>query len=601
MIPQSFIPDLLNRIDIVSVIERYVQLKKAGANFQGLCPFHAEKTPSFTVSPVKQFYHCFGCGKNGTAIGFLMDFAGMGFVEAVHELASNAGIAVPEDGTGTRKKISPEQQAAKQAAVLAHADIMAQAGSFYRNQLKQADPAISYLKGRGVSGEIAARFGLGYAPDGWDGLRTVFTDYQAKELVETGLVIEREDAQGRSSSASRYDRFRNRIMFPIRNTKGQIIGFGARVIDQSEPKYLNSPETVLFQKGSELYGLFEARQAIRSAGYVLVVEGYMDVVALAQLGFPQVVATLGTASTSVQVQKLMRQTDLVVFAFDGDRAGRNAARRALEASLPYVTDNKSVRFMFLPSDHDPDSFLRTYGGEAFEEAIRGAEPFSEFLFREILEGNDLRTLEGRARSQFVARPFIQALRPSGLRQHIVRKLAELTQTEEDDLLVQLEIAKPAQRKRRAPARHLRTPITGVGRQVIRLLLLFPELVHELEDAERDAIEHFDEDVALLFSDVVNATYVVGDSATFASLVEYFRFSGRDYEQLVIEVIGKQDLDLLSARRELKDALRQVRMRLIEKELSEMALSGKALENRQHYQDLQNTLLRLRAQMTAGEG
>ena len=597
MIPQSFIPDLLSRIDIVTVIEKYVQLKKAGANFQGLCPFHSEKTPSFTVSPVKQFYHCFGCGKNGTAIGFLMDFAGMGFVEAVRELANSAGIVVPEDGS--RKKVSPQQQAAKQAAVLAHADIMAQAGSFYRAQLKQAEPAISYLKGRGVSGEIAARFGLGYAPAGWDGLRTVFADYQAKELVETGLVVEREreDTQDKPVSVSRYDRFRNRIMFPIKNTKGQIIGFGARVIDQSEPKYLNSPETVLFQKGSELYGLFEARQAIRSAGYVLVVEGYMDVVALAQLGFPQAVATLGTASTPIQVQKLMRQTDLVVFAFDGDRAGKAAARRALEASLPYVTDNKSIRFMFLPAEHDPDSFLRTYGAEAFEEAIRSAEPFSEFLFREILDGNDLKTLEGRARAQFVAKPLIQAIPPSGLRQHILRKLAQLTHTDEDELLVHLELAKPNQRRNRAPARQARAQITGVGRQVIRLLLLFPELVHELEDGEKDAIEQFSEDVASLFSDIVNATYIVGDNANFASLVEYFRFSGRDYEQLVTEVIGKQDLDFLSAKRELKDALRQIRMRLIEKELTDMALSGRALEDPQHYRDLLGELLELREQMT----
>ena len=597
MIPQSFIPDLLNRIDIVSVIERYVQLKKAGANFQGLCPFHSEKTPSFTVSPVKQFYHCFGCGKSGNAIGFLMDFAGMGFVEAVRELAGNAGIAVPDDGS--RKRISPEQQAAKQATVLAHVDIMTQAGNFYRNQLKQADPAISYLKGRGVSGEIAARFGLGFAPDGWDGLRTVFADYQAKELVETGLVIEREreESADRPASVSRYDRFRNRIMFPIRNTKGQVIGFGARVIDQSEPKYLNSPETPLFQKGSELYGLFEARQAIRSAGYVLVVEGYMDVVALAQLGFPQTVATLGTASTAIQVQKLMRQTDLIVFAFDGDRAGKAAARRALEASLPYVTDNKSVRFMFLPSEHDPDSFLRTYGADAFAEAVRNAEPLSEFLFREILDGNDLKTLEGRAKAQGVAKPLIQAIPPSGLRQHILRKLAQLTQTDEDDLLEYLGLSAPRQRKKRAPARQLRAQITGVGRQVIRLLLLFPELVYELEDVEKEAVEQFSEDVAVLFSDIVNATHVVGN-ANFASLVEYFRLSGRDYEQLVSEVMGRQELDLLSAKRELKDALRQIRMRLIEKEMTVLAAGG-SLEDRQRYLNLQNELLSLREQMTEG--
>ncbi|MDL2284893.1 DNA primase [Oxalobacter sp. OttesenSCG-928-P03] len=583
MIPQSFIQDLLNRIDIVTVVENHVQLKKAGANLLGLCPFHSEKTPSFTVSPVKQFYHCFGCGKNGTAIGFLMDYAGLGFVEAVHELANSAGMVVPDDD----QRFTPEQRAEKKAVSLAHAEIMAQADRFYRRQLRQAEPAINYLKDRGVSGEIAARFGLGYAPDNREGLKTVFDDYAASELQEAGLVIERDADAGMSSSASRYDRFRDRIMFPIRNSKGQVIGFGARVINKGEPKYLNSPETPLFQKGNELYGLFEARQDIRNAGYVLVVEGYMDVVALAQLGFPQVVATLGTACTPVQVQKLMRQTDLVVFAFDGDRAGQSAARRALEASLPYVTDNKSVRFLFLPPEHDPDSFVREYGATAFEKEIGNAVPFSEFLFQEITKGNDLGTLEGRARAQYMAKPLLQAIQPSALRLQIVRKLAELTQTAGDELEALLGLSRPAAKKQRFQPRSSRPQIVGLGRQVIRLLLMYPELVQELEEEARSAIEQFDADDAQMVSDIVNAVHAIGENVGFAALTEYFRLSGRNYEQLIAEVMSGYDFDLAAARRQLTDSLRQIRIRLITEELKNLMESGQALENRQYVLDLQN--------------
>ena len=282
MIPQSFIQDLLNRVDIVEVVGNHVQLKKAGANLLGLCPFHTEKSPSFTVSPVKQFYHCFGCGRNGSAITFLMEHSGLSFVEAVEELAGSVGMTVPEDET----RIPPGERAKKQAKTLALTEVMTQASRFYRQQLKKAPEAIDYLKKRGVTGEIALRFGLGYAPEARDSLKNGFEDYRASELEEAGLVIEKQGDEAFHTSSKRYDRFRDRIMFPIRNTRGQVIGFGGRILEKGEPKYLNSPETPLFQKGNELYGLFEARQAIRESGYVLVVEGYMDVVALAQLGFP---------------------------------------------------------------------------------------------------------------------------------------------------------------------------------------------------------------------------------------------------------------------------------------------------------------------------
>ena len=328
-IPQSFIQELLARADVVEIVGRYVQLKKGGANFMGLCPFHGEKSPSFSVSPSKQFYHCFGCGKNGNAIGFLMEHAGMNFVEAVKDLAGQYGMQVPEEDASPAGP-RPGRATARETG---HADRRAREGRRGLPQAPEESPrAIDYFKGRGLSGEIAKQFGLGYAPEGWRSLASVFPDYDDPLLAESGLVIVNEDED------KRYDRFRDRVMFPIRNVKGECIGFGGRVLGDEKPKYLNSPETPVFSKGRELYGLFEARNALREHGYVLVTEGYMDVVALAQLGFPNAVATLGTACTPEHVQKLFRFTDAVVFSFDGDEAGRRAARKALDGALPYATD-----------------------------------------------------------------------------------------------------------------------------------------------------------------------------------------------------------------------------------------------------------------------
>lgn len=382
MIPQSFIQDLLSRVDIVDVVESAVPLKRAGANYSACCPFHTEKTPSFTVSPAKQFYHCFGCGAHGTAISFLMEHHGMGFIDAVKDLASRVGMTVPE----------PDPAFRRQTETLTGPDLtelLAEAARYYKEQLKRSEVAIRYLKGRGLTGEIAARFGLGFAPDGWQNLEAVFPNYADKALVDAGLIIQNEEGR-------RYDRFRDRIMFPIVNPRGDIIGFGGRVLGQGEPKYLNSPETPVFEKGRELYGLFQARQAIRAAGRVLVVEGYMDVVALAQHGVEYAVATLGTATTPVHVQKLLRQTDEVVFAFDGDKAGRKAAWRALEQSLAALADGKQIRFLFLPEGEDPDSYIRSQGREAFEALVAQAEPLSRYLLDELQANVDMATPEGLA-------------------------------------------------------------------------------------------------------------------------------------------------------------------------------------------------------------
>ncbi|RJG06998.1 DNA primase [Noviherbaspirillum cavernae] len=589
MIPQSFIQDLLNRVDIVDVVGRYVQLKKGGANYMGLCPFHNEKSPSFTVSPTKQFYHCFGCGAHGTAIGFLIEYSGLGFVEAVKDLAQGVGMIVPD-----QDRLPPAQRAEVQAKSLALSEVMTSAGDFYRQQLRAAQNAIAYLKGRGLTGEIAARFGLGYAPEGWDSLRAVFPDYDIAALVEAGLVIDKDDDEG--GRHKRYDRFRDRIMFPIRNTKGQVIGFGGRVLDGGEPKYLNSPETPLFQKGNELYGLFEARQAIRDAGYALVTEGYMDVVALAQLGFPQAVATLGTACTSTHVQKLLRQTDQVIFSFDGDAAGRRAARRALEACLPYASDNKTLKFLFLPSEHDPDSYIRESGAEAFEREVRDAMPLSQFLLNEVVGDNDLSTPEGRARVQFEAKPLLQAMPASGLRLQIVRGLAQLTQTTPAEIEALFELVQPVARTKIAPPRTKRTPPMGLERQMIRLLVAHPVLAADLDESALAAAAHLAPDNAAMLGQLIAACQSLGQQANFAALAEQLRATGPDFDALVAEIAADSESDLEAARLELAGAVRQTRMQVLKAELASLVAAGLQTEEaRLRYRELSQQQEQLRRQ------
>ncbi|WP_293779765.1 DNA primase [uncultured Oxalicibacterium sp.] len=567
MIPQSFIQDLLNRVDIVDVVGKYVQLKKGGANFMGLCPFHNEKSPSFTVSPTKQFYHCFGCGAHGTAIGFLIEYSGLGFVEAVKDLAQGVGMVVPDNDD----RLPPAQRAEQQAKSMALSEAMSRACDYYRKQLRQDERAKNYLKGRGLTGEVAARYAMGFAPDAWDGLRSVFPDYDAEALVESGLVIDRvEEGESRHK---RYDRFRDRIMFPIRNTKGQVIGFGGRVLDKGEPKYLNSPETPLFQKGSELYGLFEARQAIREAGYVLVTEGYMDVVALAQLGFPQAVATLGTACTPIHVQKLLRQTDHVIFSFDGDGAGRRAARRALEASLPYAGDNKVIKFLFLPSEHDPDSYVREYGQEAFQRQVQDAMPLSQFLLQEAVGENDLNTPEGRARAQFDAKPLLQALPPSALRLQIVRSLAQVTESASAEIETLFELAQPVARKRIAPPRTKRAAPLGLERQIMRLLVAHPVLADEFDAAALDAVMQLAPDHADMLAQLVSLCRDMGGNANFAALAESLREIGDDFEPMIAEIAADVESEVDVVRLELRGAIRQARLQTIKAEMERMTVGG----------------------------
>ena len=438
-IPQNFIQELVSRADIVEIVGRYVQLKKGGANYMGLCPFHGEKSPSFSVSPSKQFYHCFGCGKNGNAISFMMEHAGMTFIESVQDLAQQFGMQIPEDDATPQDRERAAQQRARQATLT---DVLEKAGEAYRRHLKNSPQAVAYFKGRGVSGEIAKEFGLGYAPEGWRSLASVFADYDDPLLAESGLVIVSEDDPGSGpGQARRYDRFCDRVMFPIRNVKGECIGFGGRVLGDRDgtsphgagPKYLNSPETPVFSKGRELYGLYEARQALREHGYVLVTEGYMDVVALAQLGFPNAVATLGTACTPDHLQKLFRFTDSVVFSFDGDAAGRRAARKALDGALSHASDVRSVKFLFLPPEHDPDSFIREFGRDAFSRYVTEATPLSRFLIDSAREGCDLGTAEGRAHMAANAKPLWSALPDGALKRQLLAEIATLAQLDTAEL------------------------------------------------------------------------------------------------------------------------------------------------------------------------
>ena len=438
MIPDSFIQELLDRVDIVDVVQRYVPLKKAGANYSACCPFHSEKSPSFTVSPTKQFYHCFGCGAHGSAIGFVMAHQGLGFVDAVEELAGNLGLTVPNEGRSQNP-----QYAEKKTSMT---ELMARAARYYKDQLKASPRAIDYLKGRGLTGEIAARFGLGYAPNEWQGLEAVYDDYKSADLATVGLVINNE--QGR-----RYDRFRDRIMFPILDARSNVIGFGGRIINPDDtPKYMNSPETPLFDKGRELYGLTQARQAIRDSDTVIVVEGYMDVVALAQHGVANAVATLGTATTGDHVHKLMRQAEKIVFCFDGDKAGRKAAWRALENSLPHLADDHSLGFLFLPPEHDPDSYVREHGTAAFQKLAAQPTSLIEFFVRELsnrIEGNG----DDSGRLLVTeAEPLITQIGPGAplLRLQLLKELAAKSGFSQAELEGQYKIRPVAAPTRRPP-------------------------------------------------------------------------------------------------------------------------------------------------------
>ncbi|NMZ56013.1 DNA primase [Pseudomonas lundensis] len=419
LIPQSFIDDLLNRTDIVDVVSSRVQMKKAGKNYTACCPFHKEKTPSFSVSPDKQFYYCFGCGAGGNALGFIMDHDNLDFPQAVEELAKAAGMEIPREESGRSHKPRQPTDSPLYPLLTAAAD-------FYRQALKSHPArraAVDYLKGRGLTGEIARDFGLGFAPPGWDNLyKHLSSDtLQQKAMIDAGLLVENAE------TGKRYDRFRDRVMFPIRDSRGRIIAFGGRVLGDDKPKYLNSPETPVFHKGQELYGLFEARKFNRSLDEIIVVEGYMDVIALAQQGLRNAVATLGTATSEEHMKRLFRVVPSVLFCFDGDQAGRNAAWRALEATLPCLQDGRRARFLFLPEGEDPDTLVRSEGTDAFKARInQHAQPLADYFFQQLTEETDPRSLEGRAHMATLAAPLIDKVPGANLRNLMRQRLSEIT-------------------------------------------------------------------------------------------------------------------------------------------------------------------------------
>ena len=516
MIPDSFIQDLLARVDIVDLVDSYVPLKKSGANYAACCPFHNEKSPSFTVSPTKQFYHCFGCGAHGTAIGFVMEYQGVGFIDAIKELASRAGMQVPES---EGRAFNDEKPGQTRALI----DVMARAAQYYKEQLKVSQRAIEYCRKRGLTGEIAARFGMGYAPDGWQNLEAVFSDYNAAELKIAGLVIENETGR-------RYDRFRERLMIPIVNPKGDIIAFGGRIIDQGEPKYLNSPETPLFEKGRELFGLPQARQALRDTNTAIITEGYMDVIALAQSGVGNAVATLGTATTASHVNKLLRQVDRIVFCFDGDSAGRKAAWRALENSLEALADNKRLGFVFLPQGDDPDSHIRAHGKAEFERLVKQAMPLSDFLLRELAQRCDLTSSEGKAQLIYEAKPLLLRLPTPLLRLQLVKRLAEASG------FAQSEVERLCELKSYAPAAppKAKRPAPSLTRNLVRIILHKPGLARALPvDRLPDTAER---PLLILLHDLVAGH---PDAPGYAYLREQIR--GRP-EEALLETFASELLD-----------------------------------------------------------
>ena len=567
MIPESFIQELLHRVDVVDLIDGFVPLKKAGANYAACCPFHNEKSPSFTVSPTKQFYHCFGCGAHGSAISFLMEYSGLGFVDAIKDLSSRVGLQVPED-EGRRAHDGPK--------ITALTDLMARAAKYYYEQLKRSETAIDYLKARGVSGEIAQKFGIGYAPDGWQNLGAAFDDYTISELQVAGLVIKNE--QGRL-----YDRFRDRVMFPIMNQKGEVIAFGGRVMGEGEPKYLNSPETPLFEKGREVFGLPQARAALRDKDTAIVVEGYMDVVALAQHGVGNAVATLGTATTATHVQKLLRQVDRIVYCFDGDNAGRKAAWRALENSLEALPEQKSIGFVFLPDGEDPDSYVRSQGTEAFERLIMQAMPLSEFLLRELASRCDMTSAEGRAKLVAEAKPLLGRLQTPLLRLQLVKRLAEasgFSQPEVERLCDLRPIV------RAAPARVAR-PAPSLLRPLLRLLLQKPELAKALpldalpsNSAEARAVRYLCE------------TIVAAGEPTpaYAALLE--RLRGNEDEGILREAAaelmqqpfaeGDIDAEFEGAVSRLLEGESKRTFALLQEKVTKLGVAGLSGEEKQHY-------------------
>jgi len=593
-IPEKFIDDLMTRVDIVDLIDSRVPLKKAGKDYKACCPFHEEKTPSFTVSSDKQFYHCFGCGEHGTAIGFLMNYDRMSFPEAVRELAGRVGMEVPQ----AAQQIENDSGSGSQRLL----ELLTQADKYYRKQLREHPAAgniTAYLKDRGLSGEIAADFGIGFAPEGWDNLlKAIGKDEETREaMVDAGLAV-------RKDSGGYYDRFRDRVMFPIHDYRGRIVGFGGRIVGAGEPKYLNSPETPVFHKGREVYGLFRARDAVRREQRVLVVEGYMDVVALAQFGIDYAVATLGTATTRDHLERLFRFTPEVVFAFDGDRAGREAAWRALENVLPIMSAGRQASFLFLPDREDPDSMVRQEGQEKFAERIRSAKPLGEYLIGSLAEKVDLDRMDGRARLVDLAKPLIEKLPDGIFRQMLVDRLAEKSRVKTENLSTLLgnpQLPTSTRTVGRRPKAGGPAQKPTLMRHAIAMVLQHPKLAG-LADA--DQIGHMDLPGAPLLLQVLALAADKPDCNT-ASLVEQFRdtehFGPVQKLAMLADPTSEAEEEVLDTETEFKDVLLRLRQQDIKERLENLHardLKELSASEKQEIADLSRLLADLGAPETS---
>lgn len=546
LIPQHFIDDLIARADIIEVLGRRLQLKKAGREFKACCPFHDEKTPSFTVSPVKGFYHCFGCGAHGTALGFLMEHDHMSFVEAVENLANSMGLEVPHEGA--------QRSTARRYDELF--SLMGEIERFYQKRLRDSPAAVDYLKHRGIDGATARRFGIGYAPAGW---ATVLDDFGTSKaaierLLAVGQIV-------RKDSGSHYDRFRDRIMFPIHDSRGRCIAFGGRVMDDEQPKYLNTSDTVLFHKRQELYGLYEARQALRHIDRLVVVEGYMDVVGLARHGIEYAVATLGTATTDEHLHQLLRICDQLVFCFDGDRAGREAAWKALETTLPHIREGRQIRFAFLADGQDPDSFVRSNSAKVFETTLSEAVPLANYLIGELAAKLDLKSVDGRARLAELAKPLLARIPAGVYKELLTGELAEsvgLSAGKLDAILSQNQPQSKQNRgqvaaKSRAGARRAQPNNPSVVRRAISLLLHNPEAAKGLNIEDIDGVARPGVD---LLRDLIE-TVQTEPALTTAGLLERWRNheQGRHLGKLAaVEIPASEDFDTAA---ELAACLRQL--------------------------------------------
>jgi DNA primase len=545
MIPESFIQEVLNRVDVVDIVDQRVKLKKAGSNFVACCPFHQEKSPSFSVSPSKQFYHCFGCGAHGSAISFLIEYDGLSFIDAIQYLANHLGLKVPNEKIENKEKQS-EYKKFEETLMLAN--------TYYKKNLRESKEAINYLKKRGLTGEVAREFQIGFANEDWQGLKKVFPQYESQVLQSIGLVQKNENGK-------LYDRFRNRIMFPIFNPKGSIIGFGGRVIKNEDmPKYYNSPETPLFKKSYELYGLLNARKAIRDENNILIVEGYMDVIALHQHGIKNVVATLGTATTVFHIQKLIRYSKRITFCFDGDNAGVEAAWKALNNLIEVLDDYLEFYFLFLPQEHDPDSFIREYSKEKFTEEIKNAIPMTEFIVKRLTEKNELNSQEKKIKLLNELEPLIKKINSEKYKLFLIKRISQLIQVSETELINLLKIKKETNVASKIRKVSQTKKTMTIKRKFLLLLIAKPELFN-LQDSELFN-DHGIEDQILKLIAELKSQQLLNENTKCSALLHLLEDKVDD--NLLNEL--KEQISDLSEKMDLDEEFRMVKASFLDKDL-----------------------------------